>query len=67
MELDEFIKRLESTEKDVDRILKAARLDRHEKEPMSKERLEMLLGYAIGALGMILMFGFFFMLFYFGR
>lgn len=67
MELDEFIKRLESTERDVDRILKAARLDRHEKQPMSKERLEMILGYILAALGMILMFGFFFMLFYFGR
>lgn len=67
MELEEFIKRLENTERDVDRILKAARLDRHEKVPMSKERLEMLLGYSLGALGMILMFGFFFMLFYFGR
>ncbi len=67
MELEEFIKRLENTEKDVDRILKAARLDRHEKTPMSREKLEMLLTYGLGALGMILMFGFFFMLFYFGR
>ncbi len=47
--------------------MKAARLERHPKEPMSKERLEMLLGYGLGALGMILMFGFFFMMFYLGR
>ena len=67
MELEEFIKRLENTERDVDRILKAARLDRHEKVPMSRERLEMLLNYGLGALGILLMFGFFFMMFYLGR
>lgn len=66
MELEEFIRRIETIEKDVDRVLKAARLKRHPRDPMSKERLEMILGYAIGALGMILLFVFFFMLFYFG-
>lgn len=66
MELNDFIKRLENTEKDVDRILKAARLERHEKQPMSKERLELIMTYIAGYLGMILLFGFFFMLFYFG-
>lgn len=67
MELDDFIKRLENTEKDVDRILKAARLDRHERQPMSKDKLEMILGTILGALGMILIFGFFFTLFYLCR
>lgn len=67
MEYKEVVKMIEDSEKRVDEILKAARLDRHEKEPMSKERLEMILGYGLGALGMLLVFGFFFMMFYFGR
>lgn len=67
MQYEEVIKMIEDSEKRVDEVLKAARLDRHEKAPMSREKLEMLLDYGMGALGMILMFGFFFMLFYFGR
>ena len=67
MDYKEVVKMIEDSEKRVDEILKAARLDRHEKEPMSKERLEMILGYGLGALGMLLVFGFFFMMFYFGR
>lgn len=67
MDYKEVVKMIEDSEKRVDEVLKAARLDRHEKAPMSREKLEMLLDYGMGALGMILMFGFFFMLFYFGR
>ena len=67
MELEEFIKRLESTEKDVDRILKAARLERQPREPMSTERFRMILETGLAALGMILMFGFFITLFYLCR
>lgn len=51
----------------MDEVLKAARLDRHEKAPMSMERFRMILETGLAALGMILVFGFFFMLFYFGR
>lgn len=64
MELEEFIKRIEGIEKDVDRVLKAARLERHEKAPMSMERLKFLIESGLMALGMILIFAFFFMLFY---
>ena len=67
MDYKEVVKMIKDSEKRVDEILKAARLDRHEKEPMSKDRLEMILGYGLGALGMLLVFGFFFMMFYFGR
>ncbi len=67
MQYEEVVKMIEDSEKRVDEVLKAARLDRHEKAPMSREKLEMLLDYGMGALEMILMFGFFFMLFYFGR
>lgn len=67
MNLDEFIKRIETIEKDVDRVLKAARLERHEKVPMSMERLKFLVEAGLMALGMVLIFAFFFMLFYLGR
>lgn len=67
MELEEFIKRIETIEKDVDRVLKAARLERHEKQPMSMERLRLLVEAGIMALGMILIFTFFFVLFYLCR
>ena len=67
MNLDEFIKRIETIEKDVDRVLKAARLERHEKVPMSMERLKFLVEAGLMALGMMLIFAFFFMLFYLGR
>lgn len=65
MELEEFIKRIEDVEKNVDRVLKAARLDRHEREPMSKERLEMILNYAVGTIAMLLGFAALFMVIYF--
>lgn len=67
MELEEFIKRIETIEKDVDRVLKAARLERHERQPMSMERLRLLVEAGIMALGMILIFAFFFVLFYLCR
>lgn len=67
MNLDEFIKRIETIEKDVDRVLKAARLERHEKVPMSMERLKFLVEAGLMALGMVLIFAFFFMLFYLRR
>lgn len=67
MELEEFIKRIETIEKDVDRVLKAARLERHEKQPMSMERLRFLVEAGLMALGMLLIFGFFFTLFYLCR
>ena len=65
MQLEEFIKRLENMEKDVDRILKAARLGRHEKEPMSKDKLAMRLNYAVGTLAMLFGFAALFMIIYF--
>lgn len=65
MDLEEFIKRIEDVEKNVDRVLKAARLDRHEREPMSKERLAMILNYAVGTIAMLLGFAALFMIIYF--
>ncbi len=67
MEYDEAVKMIADSEKRVDEVLKAARLDRHEKVPMSMERLKFLVESGLMALGMILIFGFFFTLFYLCR
>lgn len=56
----EVIHTIKGAEKDKDKFCKAARIER---EPMSKERLEMILGYIALYLGMVLVFAFFFMLF----
>ncbi|MFG6369553.1 MAG: hypothetical protein K1W16_14295 [Lachnospiraceae bacterium] len=60
----EVIHTIKGAEKDKDKFCKAARIDR---QPMSKEKLEMILGYIAGYLGMILIFLFFFTLFYLCR
>lgn len=56
MEYKEVVKMIEDSEKRVDEVLKAAKLERHERQPMSKEMLAMLLNYAVGTIAMI--FGF---------
>ena len=56
----EVIHTIKGAEKDKDKFCKAARIER---QPMSKERLEMILEYIAAYLGMILIFAFFFMLF----
>ena len=56
----EVIHTIKGAEKDKDKFCKAARIER---QPMSKERLEMILNYIAVYLGMILIFAFFFMLF----
>ena len=60
MTFKETVRQIERSEKNVDRVLRAARLQRH---PMSNERLEMILGYTTLIIGMILFFGFFTILF----
>lgn len=67
MQYEEVVKMIADSEKRVDEVLKAARLDRHEKVPMSMERLKFLVEAGLMALGMILIFGFFFTLFYLRR
>lgn len=57
MQYEEVVKMIEDSEKRVDEVLKAAKLERHEKQPMSKEMLAMVLNYVIGTLAMILGFG----------
>lgn len=60
----EVIHTIKGAEKDKDKFCKAARIER---QPMSKEKLEMILGYIGIYLGMILIFAFFFTLFYLCR
>lgn len=60
----EVIHAIKGIEKDKDKFCKAARIER---QPMSDKRLEMILTYIAGYLGMILLFLFFFMLFYLCR
>lgn len=51
---EEVVRSIELSEKDVDRILKAARLTRNEKPSMSDDRFEAILVF----LGVVLVFGF---------
>lgn len=59
MQYEEVVEMIKESEKRVDEVLKAARLDRHEKVPMSTERLKSLVESGLMALGMILIFAFF--------
>lgn len=60
----EVIHTIKGAEKDKDKFCKAARIER---QPMSKEKLEMILNYIAIYLCMILVFAFFFTLFYLCR
>ena len=65
MDYKEVVKIIEDSEKRVDEILNAARLNRHEKEPMSKERLTLILNYLVGTIAMLFGFGALYMIIYF--
>lgn len=65
MQYDEVVKMVEDSEKRVDEMLKAARLERHEKAPMSKEALAMVLNYIVGTLAMIMGFAALYMVIYY--
>ena len=65
MEYKEVVKLIEDSEKRVDEVLKAAKLERHERQPMSKEMLAMILNYAVGTIAMLFGFGLLYMIIYF--
>lgn len=65
MEYKEVVKLIEESEKRVDEVLKAARLQRHERAPMPKEKLELILSYTAGILALILGSGAVYMFIYF--
>lgn len=56
MELEEFIKRIDEVEKNVDKVLKAARLERHERQPMDYERYKFTLYFVAGMVAMVMGF-----------
>lgn len=60
----DVIRTVKEVEKDKDKFCKAARIER---QPMSNEQLKMILESGLIALGMILIFLFFFTLFYLCR
>lgn len=65
MEYKEVVQLIEDSEKRVDEVLRAARLDRHEKVPMSKDMLSMILNYIVGTLAMIMGFAALYLIIYF--
>lgn len=65
MEYKDVVKLIEDSEKRVDEVLKAARLERHEKAPMSKDMLAMVLNYIVGTIAMIAGFAALYMVIYF--
>jgi hypothetical protein len=65
MELEEFIKRIDEVEKNVDKVLKAARLERHERQPMDYERYKFTLYFVAGMVAMVMGFAAAYMVIYF--
>lgn len=44
---DDVVKMIEESNKKVDEVLKAAKLQRHERAPMPKDKLEMILNFIL--------------------
>lgn len=65
MQYEEVVKMIKESEARVDEVLKAAKLERHEKQPMSKEMLAMILDYVVVTLAMIFGFGLLFLIIWF--
>ena len=65
MDYKEVVKMIEDSEKRVDEVLKAAKLERHERQPMSKETIAMVLNYIVGTLAMIMGFAALYMFMYY--
>lgn len=65
MQYEEVVKMIEDSEKRVDEVLKAAKLERHERQPMSKETIAMVLNYIVGTLAMIMGFAALYMFMYY--
>lgn len=56
MNYEDVVKMIEESNKKVDEVLKAAKLQRYPKQPMSQERLAMILNYAVGTISIFLGF-----------
>ena len=55
-DFNEVVKMIEESTRKVDEVLKAAKLQRHEREPISKDCLSMILSYIMGGMTIILVF-----------
>lgn len=53
---DEVVKMIKESNEKVDEVLKAARLERHERQPMSYERYKFTLYFIAGMIAMIMGF-----------
>lgn len=65
MEYKEVVQLIEESEKRVDEVLKAARLERHERQPMDYERYKFTLYFIAGMVAMVMGFAVAFMIIYF--
>lgn len=63
-DFEDVVKAIEESEKRVDEVLKAAKLERHERQPMSMERLTLILNYLMGGVAMVLGFSVVFFIIY---
>lgn len=63
-DFEDVVKAIEESEKRVDEVLKAAKLERHERQPMSMERLTLILNYLMGGAAMVLGFSVVFFIIY---
>lgn len=65
MDYKEVVKMIEDSERRVDEILKAARLERHDRQPMDYERYKFTLYFIAGMVAMVMGFAAAFMIIYF--
>lgn len=56
MEYKEVVKLIEGSEKRVDEVLKAARLERHERNPMDYEKFKFICYFFAGMTAMVMGF-----------
>lgn len=63
-DFEDVVKTIEESEKRVDEVLKAAKLERHERQPMGMERLTLILNYLMGGVAMVLGFAILFFIIY---
>lgn len=54
MDFKDVVKMIEESNRKVDEVLKAAKLQRHERAPMPKDKLELILNYIVGILALLL-------------
>lgn len=65
MDYKEVVKMIEDSEKRVDEVLKAAKLERHERQPMDYERYKFTLYFVAGMVAMVIGFAAAYMVIYF--